>query len=58
MYTSLNDVPAISNKLYAQVSEFYREAAVAVNDLEGTKYSAAQMQAITWVAWRRMNNVG
>ena len=58
MYTSLNDVPAISNKLYAQVSEFYRDAAVTINDLEGTKYSAAQMQAITWVAWRRMNNVG
>ena len=58
LYTSLNEVPAISDKLYKQVSDAYREAAVAVNDLEGTKYSAAQMQAITWVAWRRINNVG
>ena len=58
LYTSLNEVPAISDKLYKTVSDAYREAAVTINNLEGTNYSAAQMQAITWVAWRRMNNVG
>jgi len=58
MYTSLNEVPAISNKLYATVSEAYRHAAVVINNLEGTKYSAAQIQAITWVAHRRLNGVG
>ena len=58
MYTSLNEVPAISDKLYKQVSDAYRAAAVAINDLTGDSYSAAQIQAITWVAWRRMHGVG
>jgi predicted RNA-binding protein with EMAP domain len=57
MYTSLNEVPAISNKLYATVSNAYREAAETINNLEGTKYSAAQIQAITWVTHRRINGV-
>jgi predicted RNA-binding protein with EMAP domain len=57
LYTSLNEVPAISDKLYKEVSNAYREAAETVNNLEGTKYSSAQIQAITWVTWRRMNGV-
>lgn len=57
MYTSLNEVPAISNKLYEQVSNAYREAAENIYDLTGSDYSAAQIQAITWVAWRRINGV-
>ena len=57
MYTSLNEVPAISNKLYKTVSDAYKEAAVTINNLEGTKYSAAQIQAITWVTHRRINGV-
>lgn len=57
MYTSLNEVPAISNKLYKQVSDAYRQASETINNLEGTKYSAAQIQAITWVTHRRINGV-
>ncbi|MGA1388381.1 MAG: DUF7178 family protein [Ilumatobacteraceae bacterium] len=57
-YTSLNEVPSISDKLYASVSDAYKAAAVAINDLTGDSYSAAQIQAITWVAWRRMHGVG
>ena len=57
MYTSLNEVPAISNKLYKTVSDAYKEAAVTINNLEGTMYSAAQIQAITWVTHRRVNGV-
>ena len=57
MYTSLNEVPAISNKLYKTVSDAYKQAAETINNLEGTKYSAAQIQAITWVAHRRINGV-
>ena len=57
MYTSLNEVPAISNKLYQTVSDAYKQAAVTINNLEGTKYSAAQIQAITWVTHRRVNGV-
>ena len=58
LYTSLNEVPAISDKLYKEVSDAYREAAEAIYDLTGADHSAAQIQAITWVAWRRMNGVG
>jgi hypothetical protein len=58
MYTSLNEVPSISDKLYREVSDAYREAAEAIYDLTGDSYSAAQIQAITWVAWRRMHGVG
>ena len=57
MYTSLNEVPAISNKLYKTVSDAYKQAAETINNLEGTKYSAAQIQAITWVTHRRVNGV-
>lgn len=52
--TALDEVPGISNKLYATVSEDYREAAKIINKVQGMNYSAAQIQAITWVAWRRM----
>lgn len=57
MYTSLNEVPAISNKLYKTISDCYRTAAVEINRIEGTSYSAAQIQAITWVTHRRINDV-
>ena len=57
MYTSLNEVPAISNKLYKDISDCYRTAAVEINRIEGTSYSAAQIQAITWVTHRRVNDV-
>ena len=57
MYTSLNEVPAISNKLYKTVSDAYKHASETINNLEGTEYSPAQIQAITWVAHRRINGV-
>jgi hypothetical protein len=58
LYTSLNEVPAISDKLYKEVSNAYKAASEAIYDLTGADHSAAQIQAITWVAWRRMNGVG
>ena len=57
MHCPLNEVPGISNKLYAQISNAYREAAVAINNLTGDSYSAAQIQAITWVAWRKIHGM-
>ena len=57
MYTSLNEVPAISNKLYKSISDAYRQAAVTINEIEDTNYSPAQIQAITWVTHRRVNGV-
>ena len=57
MYTSLNEVPAISNKLYKTVSDAYKQAAVAINEQDKTQWSASQIQAITWVTHRRVNGV-
>jgi hypothetical protein len=51
---ALDQVPSISNKLYGVVSDAYRDAAKIINNVQGVSYSAAQIQAITWVAWRRM----
>ena len=57
LYTSLNEVPAISNKLYKAVSDDYKAAAVAINEQTKSNWSASQIQAITWVCWRRQNGV-
>lgn len=57
LYTSLNEVPAISNKLYKAVSDDYKAAAVAINEQTKSDWSASQVQAITWVCWRRQNGV-
>jgi len=56
-YTPLNQVPQISNKLYAEISQAYKEATDVINDTEGTDYSPNQIQAITWVCHRRINEV-
>lgn len=57
LYTSLNEVPAISNKLYKTVSDDYKAASVAINNQTQSDWSASQIQAITWVCWRRQNGV-
>jgi hypothetical protein len=46
--------PKISAKLYAAISAAYIQAADTVNAVTGASYSAAQVQAITWLTWRRM----
>lgn len=46
--------PKISAKLYASISAAYIQAADTINAVTGASYSAAQMQAITWLTWRRM----
>ena len=57
LYTSLNEVPAISNKLYKAVSDAYKQAAESIYDQTNDDYSPSQIQAITWVCWRRQNGV-
>jgi hypothetical protein len=49
---SLKDVPAISVKLRREIKNDYRQAAA---DLGVTGY---EVQAVTWVAWRRIHGVG
>jgi hypothetical protein len=46
--------PAISDKLYARISSDYGEAARVINSVTDSCYSAAQIQAITWVVWRNL----
>lgn len=41
-----NDIPDLTKNRYAAIAAAYREAAI------GTPFTAAQVQAITWVVWR------
>ncbi len=49
--TSLKDVPSIGVKLRKEIKSDFRKAAAKFN------ISAAEMQAITWVTWRRIHGV-
>jgi hypothetical protein len=49
--TGLADVPAIGKKLRAQIKDDYQHAADELG------MTAASLQAITWVAWRRIHGV-
>lgn len=49
---TLADIPSIGKKLRKEIKADYREAALQAG------ISAAEMQAITWCAWRRIHGVG
>jgi hypothetical protein len=46
--------PKIGLKLYNSISIDYIRAAVTINGIMGANYSPAQIQAITWLAYRRL----
>lgn len=46
--------PKITPKIYDAIVADYRMAANTINSILNAKYTAAQIQAITWLAWRRM----
>jgi hypothetical protein len=46
--------PSITPKMYAVISEDYRQTAAAVNNILSSEYTPAQIQAITWIVWRRL----
>lgn len=46
--------PKISAKLYDAIASDYVKAADTINQIMGTDYSGAQVQAITWLTYRRM----
>ena len=48
---TLDDVPSLTDRLYHRIAGDYLAVAKLV------KLSPCQLQAITWVAWRRMHNV-
>ena len=47
----------ITNKQYRVISQAYIDATKEINESEGTSYLPYQIQAITWVAWRRIHNI-
>ena len=53
-YVPTTKTPKLSPKLYASISAAYRQAAVTINGILDTSYSAAQIQAITWSVWQRI----
>jgi hypothetical protein len=50
--------PKITPKIYDSIVADYRQAARVINLILKADYSAAQIQAITWTAWRRMVKEG
>lgn len=50
----ITKTPKISAKLYNAIAEDYQRAADTINSIIGTEFCAAQVQAITWSAWRRI----
>lgn len=51
---SISDTPKITPKLYQRIAEDYSDATGKINEIMGTDYSPAQVQAITWVVHRNM----
>ena len=54
---TMKEVPSIGVKLYAAICEDYRAAADNINAVYGCAYTAAQVQAITWIAHKRTYGV-
>jgi hypothetical protein len=57
-YIPTTKTPKITPKVYQSIASDYRKAAATVNSILGANYSAAQVQAITWIVWRRMIKEG
>ena len=57
-YIPTTKTPKITPKVYEAISADYRLAANTINSILQAEYSAAQIQAITWVAWRRIIKEG
>ena len=54
---TMKEVPAIGKKLRSQIKTDYRDATAFINDELDTDYTAADIQAITWVTHKRIHNV-
>ena len=53
--TNLKEVPAMSDKTFRMIQDAYRDAAKLISQVTEKYHSAAQIQAITWVAYRRIH---
>jgi len=54
---TMKQVPNIGKKLYANIVADYIEATNIINAKFNANLTAYQVQAITWVAWRRLHSV-
>lgn len=57
-YIATTKTPKITPKVYKSIDADYRLATNTINSILQAEYSAAQIQAITWLAWRRMIKEG
>lgn len=53
--TNLKEVPAMSDGTFRKIQDAYRDAAKIISQVTGSHHSAAQVQAITWVTYRRIH---
>jgi len=51
---STSSTPKISPSLYSSIAADYVKATATINSVMGTNYHPYQIQAITWLTWRRM----
>lgn len=49
-----NKTPSIGKKLYESIADDYRKATDLINSFTGKQLAAYQVQAVTWLAWRRI----
>ena len=54
---TMKQVPAIGKKLRSQIKTDYRDATSFINEELDEQYTAATIQAITWVTHKRIHNV-
>lgn len=57
-YISTTKTPKITPKMYQSIVADYNLACGTINSILQADYSAAQIQAITWLTWRRMIKEG
>ena len=54
--TSLKEVPAISKKNYEIVQNVYKQATNHINKVYGLNLKTSDLQAVTWVTYKRLHN--
>lgn len=57
-YIPTTKTPKITPKVYSAIAADYRKAADTINSILQAEYSADQIQAITWLVWRRLIKEG
>lgn len=51
-----NKTPKLTPSLYDKIADDYKKATAQINAITGQVYTPAEIQAITWVTWRKLIN--